>query len=78
MSTKLGPKQSSAMEIQVCSNEGPLGDNMMTMLKYFDVSSRATGLISTKLGTGHLWVKGIFIQMKGHTLFQGEIIKKQI
>ena len=74
MSTKLGAKHSSATEIQVCSNEGPRGDNMMTMLKYFDVSSRATGLISTKLNTGYLWVKGIFVHMKGHTLFQGEII----
>ena len=39
MSTKLGAKHSSAMEIQVCSNEGPRGDIMMTILKYFDISS---------------------------------------
>ena len=38
--------------------------------------SRATRPISTKLITKHAWLKFKFVQMKGYTFFQGEIITK--
>ena len=54
-------------EIQVCSNEGPhpfpRGDNRKNVKlywKYFKIFfSRTTGLISSKPGTKHPWIKEI-------------------
>jgi hypothetical protein len=44
----------------------------------FDFFSRTTGPILTKLGTNHPWEKGFkFLQMKGITPLQGEIIAKE-
>ena len=38
---------------------------------------RTTGPISTEFGTKYPWLKGFkFIQMKGHALSQGEIIRE--
>jgi hypothetical protein len=45
---------------------------------HLKIFSRTTGPILTRLGTNYPWVKGIqFVQMKGITLFQGEIIAKE-
>ena len=73
--------QFQLMRIQVCSNEGPhpfpREDNYkiakMHWLKLRILFSRTTGPISTKLCTMPPWV---MVQMKGHTLFEGEIIMK--
>ena len=72
ISTKLGTKHPWMKWIQVCSNEGPCpfprGDNYEIAkihwrnLKTF--FSRTTELISTKLGTKHLWVKWIQVCSK--------------
>ena len=70
ISTKLGTKHSCIKIIQVCSNFFQRGD-----LKMF--SSRTTGPISTKLCTRHIRWKGLkFVQIKGHTFLQGEIMVK--
>ena len=44
---------------------------------HFHLLLQMTGLISINLGIKHFWVKMIQVQMKGHTLFQGEIITKK-
>ena len=71
--------------IHVCSNDGPhsfpRGENHeIAKLYWLNLKiffSKTTRAISTKRGTKHHWVVGIQIfQMKGHTVFQGEIIKK--
>ena len=78
-------RQTLLKGIQVFSNEGThrysRGDNrkkceiILEILKI--LFSRTTCPISTKLGTKHPMKKGIQVfQMKGHTLFQGEMIAK--
>ena len=67
ISTKLCTKHPWVKGISSCSNDGPhplpRGDNYEIAkihwrnLKIF--FSRTTGLISTKFGTKHLWMKGI-------------------
>ena len=70
ISTKLGTKHSCIKIIQVCSNFFQRGD-----LKMF--SSRTIGPISTKLCTRHIsWKRLKFVQIKGHTFLQGEIMVK--
>jgi hypothetical protein len=66
-SIKLGTNYPWVKGIQVCSNKGPgpfqRGDNHENVnmgwghLKIF--LSRTSGLILTRLGTNHPWVKGI-------------------
>jgi hypothetical protein len=44
----------------------------------FDLFSRTTGTILSKLGTNHPWGRGLkFVQMKGIAPLQGEIIAKE-
>jgi hypothetical protein len=71
--------------IQVCSNKRPSplqkGDNHKNvkigwcLLKTF---SRTTGPILIRLGTDQPWEEGFkFVQIKGTTPFQGEVIAKE-
>ena len=71
--------------IHVCSNDGPHSfprweNHEIAKLHWLNLKtffSKTTRAISTKRGTKHHWVVGIQIfQMKGHILFQGEIILK--
>ena len=67
IATKLGTKHPWVQGIKVCSSEGlslfPREDNYKIAKKHWQILkiffSKTTGLISTKLGTKHLWVKGI-------------------
>jgi hypothetical protein len=86
---KFGTHYPSVKGIQVCSNKGPdhllRGDNhknvKMGWCHLKILFSRTTGPILTKLGTNHPWWEGgrevHFVQMKGITLLQGEIIAKE-
>ena len=63
-----------------CLNKGllffPSGDNFKIVeihWRFYKIFSRTTRPISIKLGTHHPWVKGILDQMKGPSLFQGEM-----
>jgi hypothetical protein len=73
--------------IQVCSNKGPgllqRGDNHKNVkmgwghLKIF-FSRTTSGLILTRLGTNHPWVKGIQVcSKKGDSPSPREIIAKE-
>ena len=67
--TKLGTKHFWMKGIQVCSDEGscpfPRADNYgIAKIHWYNLKilfSRTSGPISTKLGTKHPWVKGIYV-----------------
>ena len=83
ISTNLGPKHPLVKGIQVCSNEGPRpfprGDDYelgkIHWQNFKNLFSRTTGPISTYMVQSIFgWRRYKFVQMKDHTLFQGEII----
>ena len=72
ISTKLSTMHLWVKGIQVCSNEGPRpfsreDNNEIAEIHWQNLNiffSRTDGLISTKLGTKHPWVKGIQVVFK--------------
>jgi hypothetical protein len=77
-------KLSLVKGIQVCSNKGPgplqRGDNHKNVKigwSHLKIFSRTTGPNLTRLGTNHPWMGFKFVQTKGITLLQGEIIAKE-
>ena len=80
ISTKLGTKHPWLKGIQVCSNKGPCPFPRGCWLKNCENISRifwrTTCQFQPNLAQSILFWRGFnFIQMKGHVLFQGEVIR---